>query len=87
MVEDVENAHRHPPLPRFRLTPRQLDRGYSKCCQGSRQRGTDDMIDNLTIVLTHGLMLIAVWHLLKRPELDDETVLDPTTKKGRWPRA
>lgn len=45
------------------------------------------MIDNLTIVLTHGLMLIAVWKLLKSPELDDESILDPAKKKGRWPRA
>ncbi|MDE0878576.1 MAG: hypothetical protein OSB00_07905 [Sphingomonas bacterium] len=45
------------------------------------------MIDNLTIMLTHGLMLIAVWRLLKRPEVDDESTIDPDTRKGRWPRA
>ena len=45
------------------------------------------MIDNFAVLLTHGLMLLATWQLLKRPELDDEAALDPTRKKGRWPRA
>ena len=44
------------------------------------------MIDNFAVLLTHGLMLLAAWMLLKRPELDDETATDPH-KKGRWPRA
>lgn len=31
------------------------------------------MIDNLAIALTHGLMLIAAWRLLSRPDLDDDS--------------
>ncbi len=31
------------------------------------------MIDNLSLALTHGLMLLAAWRLLRRPDLDSET--------------
>jgi hypothetical protein len=31
------------------------------------------MIDNLSLGLTHGLMLLAAWLLLKRPDLDSES--------------
>jgi len=31
------------------------------------------MIDNLSLGLTHGLMLLAAWLLLKRTDLDAET--------------
>ena len=37
------------------------------------------MIDNLTILLTHGLMLIAASRLLKRPDLDRE---GPPIRRG-----
>jgi hypothetical protein len=30
------------------------------------------MIDNFAILLTHGLMLLAAWRLLKRDDLDRE---------------
>jgi hypothetical protein len=30
------------------------------------------MIDNFALGLTHGLMLLAAWRLLARPELDDD---------------
>ena len=30
------------------------------------------MIDNFAILLTHGLMLLAGWRLLRRPDLDHE---------------
>ena len=29
------------------------------------------MIDNLALGLSHGLMLLAAWRLLRRPDLDD----------------
>jgi len=45
------------------------------------------MIDNFAVILTEALMLLTVWRLLKRPELDDESTIDPAAKKGRWPRA
>lgn len=31
------------------------------------------MIDNFAIALTHGLMLLAAWRLLSRPDLDDDS--------------
>lgn len=30
------------------------------------------MIDNFALALTHALMLVAAWRLVKRAELDDE---------------
>lgn len=30
------------------------------------------MVDNLSLALTHGLMLLATWLLLSRPDLDRE---------------
>ena len=30
------------------------------------------MIDNFSLLLTHGLMLVAAWRLLRRPDLDRE---------------
>ncbi|HEU0065899.1 MAG TPA: hypothetical protein VFQ57_01525 [Sphingomonas sp.] len=30
------------------------------------------MINNFTILLTHGLMLLAAWRLLRRPDVDRE---------------
>lgn len=30
------------------------------------------MIDNFALALTHGLMLLAAWRLLSRPDLDDD---------------
>jgi hypothetical protein len=30
------------------------------------------MIDNFSLLLSHGLILLAFWHLLGRPDLDNE---------------
>lgn len=30
------------------------------------------MIDSFSILLAHGLLLLALWRLLARPDLDDE---------------
>ncbi len=35
------------------------------------------MIDNFSIALTHGLLLIAVWRLIHRPDLDLEGPPEP----------
>ncbi len=32
------------------------------------------MIDYFAIALTHGLMVLAVWRLLARPDLDDDSL-------------
>jgi hypothetical protein len=39
------------------------------------------VIDNFAIALTHGLMLLAAWRLLSRPDLDDDAAR-PGEKKG-----
>lgn len=51
------------------------------------------MIDTLALALTHGLMLLAAWRLLSRPDLDDDNA-DPVkpahrsrAAKGTKPRA
>jgi hypothetical protein len=48
------------------------------------------MIDNFALALTHGLMLLAAWRLLSRPDLDDDEAAAPAPKAGggrtiRWP--
>ena len=35
--------------------------------------GGRTMIDNFSLALTHGLMLLAAWRLLSRLDLDDDT--------------
>ncbi len=35
------------------------------------------MIDNLSLLISHGLILITCWRLLSRPDLDDEAIEDP----------
>lgn len=33
------------------------------------------MIDNFSLGLSHGLLMLAAWRLLSRPELDDDDAL------------
>jgi hypothetical protein len=44
------------------------------------------MIDNLSLAISHGLMLLAAFLLMRRPDLDDESrpVEDASTPKRRW---
>ena len=45
------------------------------------------MIDNLSLAISHGLMLLAAFLLLRRPDLDSEpSPKDSETKakKSRW---
>lgn len=45
------------------------------------------MIDNFALALSHGLMLLVAWRLLKRPDLDAE---DADARADSWrkpPRA
>ena len=48
------------------------------------------MIDNFSLALSHGLMALAAWYLLKRPDLDREPsprdVPPPEGKRRRWGR-
>ncbi len=44
------------------------------------------MIDNFSLGLTHGLMMLAAWLLLRRPDLDSEEKASDADKprKGGW---
>ena len=35
------------------------------------------MIDNFALLVSHGLMLLAAWRLLARPDLDDPAAVPP----------
>lgn len=43
------------------------------------------MIDNFALALSHGLMILAAWRLMRRPDLDDDNVppSPPTAGSGR----
>ena len=43
------------------------------------------MIDNFVLALTHGLMLLAAWRLLSRPDLDEDGA-SPEAGSGGWLR-
>ena len=47
------------------------------------------MIDNFALALSHGLMLLAAWRLLSRPDLDDPAAAPPPPgrKKPLFPGA
>ena len=40
------------------------------------------MIDNFALFLSHGLMILAAWRLLSRPDLEDDDA--PRVKSGGW---
>ena len=40
------------------------------------------MIDNFALGLSHGLMILAAWRLLSRPDLDDDDA--PPLQKRGW---
>jgi hypothetical protein len=42
------------------------------------------MIDNFSLALTHGLLLLVAWRLLSRPDLDDDDAADSASKGRRW---
>lgn len=47
------------------------------------------MIDNFALALSHGLLLLAAWRLLRRPDLDHEPLpgedADPAAPpRSRW---
>ena len=40
------------------------------------------MIDNFALALSHGLLLVAAWRLLSRPDLDDPEASAPPPAAG-----
>jgi hypothetical protein len=43
------------------------------------------MIDNFALGLSHGLLILAAWRLLSRPDLDDENAAGPPPVTGGGP--
>ncbi len=43
------------------------------------------MIDNFALLLTHGLLMLAAWRLVFRPDLDRD--IDPAPHEEQPPRA
>jgi hypothetical protein len=46
------------------------------------------MIDNFALAISHGLILLAAWRLVRRPDLDDDNAPVPTSTmkpKSRLP--
>lgn len=40
------------------------------------------MIDNFALALSHGLLLLAAWRLLSRPDLDDDGAPEPNSESA-----
>ncbi len=46
------------------------------------------MIDNFALAVSHGLILLAIWRLFSRPDLDDESASNAlTSEPGATPKA
>lgn len=47
------------------------------------------MIDNFALALSHGLLILAAWRLISRPDLDDDTIAPPAPAIGKsgWAKA
>jgi hypothetical protein len=41
------------------------------------------MIDNFALAISHGLLLLAAWRLLSRPDLDDDRIAPPGPEPAR----
>lgn len=44
------------------------------------------MIDNFALAVTHGLMMLAAWRLLSRPDLEDDALPPPAAPERKVPR-
>jgi len=44
------------------------------------------MIDNFALALSHGLLILAAWRLLSRPDLDDPNAPEPAPDATRGNR-
>jgi len=45
------------------------------------------MIDNLSLALSHGLMLLVAWRLIFRPDLDDDDAVSESQNTGFFGRS
>ena len=42
------------------------------------------MIDILGLALSHGLIMLAVWRLMSRPDLNDDRLAPPLPGASKW---
>jgi len=83
VIEDVENPHARP------IATGALNAASTACrYTGLRKQERHwAMIDNLSLAISHGLMLLAAFLLLRRPDLDHEPGPNDTESKAkpsRW---
>ncbi|MGE5721564.1 MAG: hypothetical protein ACM3YM_03810 [Sphingomonadales bacterium] len=43
------------------------------------------MIDNFALALSHGLLILAAWRLLRRPDLDDDSASPEAAGRANRP--
>ena len=41
------------------------------------------MIDTFALAVSHGLIILAVWRLLQRPDLNDDSIAPPAADEAR----
>jgi len=44
------------------------------------------MIDTFGLAVSHGLIVIAVWRLMRRPDLNDDSAVPPPVGQSIWGR-
>lgn len=67
--------------------PRKDSASTSLSTNGGWWKARLRMIDNFSLALTHGLMALAAWYLLRRDDLDRETSpndAEAKPRRGRW---
>jgi hypothetical protein len=69
MVENVQDAHAYD-CPRIVFACSFARQGLTRRQPHSAKRGF--VIDNFSLALTHGLLLLLAWRLLFRADLDSE---------------
>ena len=74
VIEHVKNPEHTANTGTTTLTARQPSRAKGCISLG---RDTAELVDIATLLLTHGLMALALWRLLPRPELDVEDARAP----------
>ena len=45
------------------------------------------MIDTFGLAVSHGLIMLAVWRLMWRPDLNDDHAAPPPPEESRWIRS
>jgi hypothetical protein len=60
------------------------DSAWAPVFAGVTEKGAG-MIDNFALALSHGLLLLAAWRLVRRADLDDSALSPPDPDQVRAP--